>query len=229
MVYRTFQPVRRALSATTGLTVDPIPNWTATLEPGREARMQSKWGTKAKRSEKVDQQRRKVIKLMGAAGAGAIASPWMFQSSRAASKTIKIGMVTPGDRPDRRLRRAVAMGRRGRAQAACRRHHGRRAEIQSGRDHHQGQPVQPEPGVGSHGAAHQQRQSRHHDRIVDLRHGQSGLRPMRARRRTVHHLGRSLAGLVLPAQRRSQEGLRVDLPFLLGLRHGRQYRSPTCG
>lgn len=61
--------------------------------------MQSMWGKKAKRSEKVDQQRRKVIKLIGAAGAGAIASPWMFQSSRAAGKTIKIGMVTPETGP----------------------------------------------------------------------------------------------------------------------------------
>jgi branched-chain amino acid transport system substrate-binding protein len=61
--------------------------------------MQSKWGKKTKRPEKVDQQRRKIIKLMGAAGAGAIASPWMFQSSRAASKTIKIGMVTPETGP----------------------------------------------------------------------------------------------------------------------------------
>ena len=61
--------------------------------------MQSKWGKKAKRSENVDQQRRKVIKLMGAAGAGAIASPWMFQSSRAASKTITIGMVSPQTGP----------------------------------------------------------------------------------------------------------------------------------
>jgi branched-chain amino acid transport system substrate-binding protein len=61
--------------------------------------MQSKWGKKTKRPENVDQQRRKVIKLMGAAGAGAIASPWMFQSSRAASKTIKIGMVTPETGP----------------------------------------------------------------------------------------------------------------------------------
>jgi branched-chain amino acid transport system substrate-binding protein len=61
--------------------------------------MKSTWGKKAKRPEKVDQQRRKVIKLMGAAGAGAIASPWMFQSSRAASKTIKIGMVTPETGP----------------------------------------------------------------------------------------------------------------------------------
>ena len=59
--------------------------------------MKAAWGRN--RSEKVDQQRRKVIKLMGAAGAGAIASPWMFQSSRAASKTIKIGMVTPETGP----------------------------------------------------------------------------------------------------------------------------------
>jgi branched-chain amino acid transport system substrate-binding protein len=59
--------------------------------------MTTAWGRK--RSQKVDLQRRKVIKLMGAAGAGAIASPWMFQSSRAASKTIKIGMVTPETGP----------------------------------------------------------------------------------------------------------------------------------
>ena len=61
--------------------------------------MQSKWGPRAKRQEKVDQQRRQVIKLMGAAGAGAITSPWTFQSSRAASKTIKIGMITPETGP----------------------------------------------------------------------------------------------------------------------------------
>jgi branched-chain amino acid transport system substrate-binding protein len=59
--------------------------------------MKTAWGRK--RPQNVDQQRRKVIKLMGAAGAGAIASPWMFQSSRAASKTIKIGMVTPETGP----------------------------------------------------------------------------------------------------------------------------------
>src|SRR5262249_34487829 len=59
--------------------------------------MTTAWGRK--RSQKVDLQRRKVIKLMGAVGAGAIASPWMFQSSRAASKTIKIGMVTPETGP----------------------------------------------------------------------------------------------------------------------------------
>src|ERR1700690_175929 len=61
--------------------------------------MQSKRGSKGKRPQKVDKQRRKLIKLMGAAGAGAMISPWMFQSSRAASKTIKIGMVTPETGP----------------------------------------------------------------------------------------------------------------------------------
>ena len=61
--------------------------------------MQDKQANKAKRSEKVDQQRRKVVKLIAAGGAGAIASPWMFQSSRAAGKTIKIGMVSPETGP----------------------------------------------------------------------------------------------------------------------------------
>ena len=86
--------------------------------------MQSKWGTKAKRSEKVDQQRRKVIKLMGAAGAGAIASPWMFQSSRAASKTIKIGMVRPETGPIAAFGEADQWVAAGVRKKACGRHHG---------------------------------------------------------------------------------------------------------
>src|ERR1700677_3256996 len=61
--------------------------------------MTMKWGVKNKRSERVDPQRRKVVKLAAIGGASAIASPWMFQSSRAASKTIKIGMVTPETGP----------------------------------------------------------------------------------------------------------------------------------
>src|SRR5579862_4245322 len=51
------------------------------------------------RSTKVDRQRRKLLKLAAAGSAGAIASPWMFQSSRAAAKTIKIGMITPETGP----------------------------------------------------------------------------------------------------------------------------------
>jgi branched-chain amino acid transport system substrate-binding protein len=61
--------------------------------------MKSDWGLKGKRTEKVDKQRRKILKLAAIGGASAIASPWMFQSSRAASKTIKIGMVTPETGP----------------------------------------------------------------------------------------------------------------------------------
>jgi branched-chain amino acid transport system substrate-binding protein len=56
-------------------------------------------GEKSKRIEKVDQQRRNVVKLIAAGGASAIASPWTFQSSRAASKIIKIGMITPETGP----------------------------------------------------------------------------------------------------------------------------------
>src|SRR5271170_8453670 len=61
--------------------------------------MLSKWGLKGQRTEKVDKQRRTLLKLAVAGGASAFASPWTFQSSRAASKTIKIGMITPETGP----------------------------------------------------------------------------------------------------------------------------------
>lgn len=43
--------------------------------------------------------RRKTLRLLAAGSAGAIASPWMFQSSRAASKVVRIGMVSPQTGP----------------------------------------------------------------------------------------------------------------------------------
>jgi branched-chain amino acid transport system substrate-binding protein len=48
---------------------------------------------------KVDKQRRTLLKLAAAGSASAIASPWMFQSSRAAPRTVKIGMVSPETGP----------------------------------------------------------------------------------------------------------------------------------
>jgi branched-chain amino acid transport system substrate-binding protein len=48
---------------------------------------------------KVDPQRRKLVKLIAAGSAGAIASPWMFQPSRADGRAIKIGMVSPQTGP----------------------------------------------------------------------------------------------------------------------------------
>jgi branched-chain amino acid transport system substrate-binding protein len=54
---------------------------------------------KAKQAGNVDRQRRRLVKLIAASGASAIASPWTFQSSRAAAKTIKIGMITPETGP----------------------------------------------------------------------------------------------------------------------------------
>jgi len=61
--------------------------------------MKINWGVKAKRGARVDRQRRKVMKLIAASGMSAVASPWMFQSSRAAPRTIKIGMVSPQTGP----------------------------------------------------------------------------------------------------------------------------------
>src|SRR6202451_289052 len=54
---------------------------------------------KATQNVKVDRARRKLVKLIAAGGASAIASPWMFQSSPAAGKSIKIGMITPETGP----------------------------------------------------------------------------------------------------------------------------------
>src|SRR5579864_2261028 len=53
----------------------------------------------AKQGTKIDRQRRKLVKLIAVGGAGTIASPWMFQSSRAAPRPIKIGMITPETGP----------------------------------------------------------------------------------------------------------------------------------
>ncbi|MGA8497284.1 MAG: ABC transporter substrate-binding protein, partial [Xanthobacteraceae bacterium] len=61
--------------------------------------MTVKWGGAASRAGKVDKQRRKLLKLAAAGSAGLITSPWTFQSSRAAPKTIKIGQITPETGP----------------------------------------------------------------------------------------------------------------------------------
>ena len=47
----------------------------------------------------VDGQRRKLLKLATAGAATASASPWMFQTGRAAGRPIKIGMITPETGP----------------------------------------------------------------------------------------------------------------------------------
>src|SRR6185437_9592836 len=55
--------------------------------------------SKADRSAKIDGQRRKVVKLIAASGAGAIASQWRFATAQAAGRAIKIGMVSPSTGP----------------------------------------------------------------------------------------------------------------------------------
>ena len=56
-------------------------------------------GSAGKGAVKVDKQRRRLLQLAAAGGAGLITSPWTFQSSRAAPKTIKIGQITPETGP----------------------------------------------------------------------------------------------------------------------------------
>src|ERR1700728_471130 len=76
---------------------------------GEQTIMSVKWGGIASgavkgggmpsRAVKVDKHRRKLLKFAAAGTAGLITSPWTFQSSRAATKTIKIGQITPETGP----------------------------------------------------------------------------------------------------------------------------------
>ena len=61
--------------------------------------MPNKWDLKKEGTPKIDKQRRKLLKLAGIGGTAAIASPWMFQSLRAAPRVVKIGMVSPATGP----------------------------------------------------------------------------------------------------------------------------------
>ena len=87
--------------------------------------MKMKWGAKDQRNDKVDRERRNILKLAAAGGASAIASPWTFQSSRAASKTIKIGMITPETGPIAAFGEPSKWVAEGVSKALGRWHHGR--------------------------------------------------------------------------------------------------------
>ncbi len=51
------------------------------------------------RGEKIDRQRRNILKVVAASGIAAITMPWVSQTSRAAGRTIKIGQITPETGP----------------------------------------------------------------------------------------------------------------------------------
>jgi branched-chain amino acid transport system substrate-binding protein len=52
-----------------------------------------------RRNEKVNKQRRKLLQLAAAGGIATITTPWVFQTSRAAARPIKIGQITPETGP----------------------------------------------------------------------------------------------------------------------------------
>ncbi len=116
--------------------------------------MTTKEGASTTRPDKIDRERRKLLKLAAAGGAGLITSPWTFQSSRAAAKTIKIGMITPETGPIAAFGEPSKWVAEERQQVFGRRHRRRRRET-SRRDSQPGQPIESEPRIGSGGAAHQ--------------------------------------------------------------------------
>ena len=61
------------------------------------------------------------------------------------------------------------------------------------------------------------------------RHHQPGRRPVRAERRALHHDRHAVAAAFLRPRRRPEEGLRLDLPFLLGRWRTSSACSPACG
>ena len=186
---------------------------------GREDPIGDAWSSSTHKDRPATPQGRS--SCIAASGAGAIASPWMFQPSRAAGPRHQDRHDQPADRTDRRIRRGRSMGACGHQKGAGQGHH-RRRRNPSGGDPLSRQPVEPEPGVGGRGAADQPRQGRHHDRLLDRRHRHSGRGSVRTRGRSLHHRRRSVGRLLLRPQGQSQEGFRLDLPFLLGLRHGRR-------
>ena len=75
--------------------------------------MTIKWGPKAKRADKVDKQRRKLLKLAAAGGAGAhhIAVDVSVVARGAQNHQDRADHA--GNRPDRRIRRTLEVGCRG--------------------------------------------------------------------------------------------------------------------
>src|SRR5215831_3737946 len=62
---------------------------------GRNMKIKSR---KVARGARVDRQRRKLVKLMAASGAAAVALSWLY-SAGAAGRAIKIGMISPSTGP----------------------------------------------------------------------------------------------------------------------------------
>ena len=157
--------------------------------------------------------RRQLIQAGGAlAGASALGFPYLalgaaedhphrlrFAADRAAGPVRRGGQLHA--EPDPR----AAQGR-----VDHRRHQVRR------RDPGQGLAVQPESRRRSGGRSDPEGQDQPDAGRQHARDGQPGQRPMRAERGALRVQPRALAAVVLRAQGRSRQGLRLDLPLLLG-------------
>ena len=163
-------------------------------------------------------------------GLGAVAAPAVLRviPANAQSRVDQDRPCQPAHRPARRLRRGRHLHPRAGARHPRQGPRGRRQDL-SGADHQQGQPVERHPRLRSRVRADPRRQGRPDRRLGDARHHQPGRRPGRGQRGAVHHHQLPVAAVLLRPPRRSEEGVHLDLPLLLGPGGRDRARSWRCG
>ena len=154
-------------------------------------------------------------------GVAAVAATALPRVAFAAPRTVKIGLVGPAHRAARDLHGAAAVDDRS-DQGLHQRSDRRRRHQASARDHRARQPVQSEPRRRGRQGPDPPGQGRSRDDLRDAGDRQSGRRPVRNLRRAVPVERLPARALFLRPPGRSEEGLRLDLQFLLQRReHGR--------
>ena len=159
-------------------------------------------------------------------GIGALAAPAVLRvlPAEAQIRDHQDRPCQPENRSARRLRRSRRLHPRTSARHLEQGPAKRRQDLQ-GRDHLQGQPVERQPRRGSRVRTDPRRQGQPDRRLGHARHHQSGGRPGRGQRGALHHHQLPVAAVFLRPQGRPEEGLHLDLSFLLGPR-GRDRRVP---
>jgi hypothetical protein len=176
---------------------------------------------KAGRGAKIDAERRNIVKLIAAGGIGVITFPWVFQTARSAGRPVKIGMISPQTGAIASFAEADRFVLAG-AQKALEK------GVTIAGETHPIQIIYKDSQSNGNRASELAAQLINNDR-VDLMLASASSETCNpvsdqceVKGCAVHHHDRGLAVVVLPAQRRPEEGFRVDLPLQLGVRHGRE-------
>ena len=151
--------------------------------------------------------------LQAAAALAAVgATPLVF-----AADTLQDRLRLAADRAARALRRGRQVGHRADEDGLQGRHQRRRQEVRRA-DRAEGQPVQPEPRGRGGQRPDPEGQGRADAHRRHARDRQPGERCLRAQRGALHLERGAVAALVLRPQGRSGQGLRLDVPHVLGPR-----------